>query len=85
MNFDEIPTKAQRVFKEISECFDEEAIFITCIGLNQVWSGQFQKIHQPRHHLNYGGAAYCQKRSSKSADMLLDSYPGKEGAYCLEF
>jgi tartronate-semialdehyde synthase len=46
MNFDEIPIKAQRLFKEISECFDEEAIFVTCIGLNQVWCGQFQKIQQ---------------------------------------
>lgn len=39
MNFDEMAIKPQRVFKVISECFDEEMIFVTCIGLNQVWSG----------------------------------------------
>ena len=55
-DFDNIPIKPQRVFKEINEFFDKETIFVTCIGLNQIWSGQFQEIYKPRHYLNCGGA-----------------------------
>jgi tartronate-semialdehyde synthase len=56
MDFDNIPIKPQRVFKEINEFFDPETIFVTCIGLNQIWSGQFLEIHKPRHYLDCGGA-----------------------------
>lgn len=56
MDYDHIPIKPQRVFKEINEFFDEETVFVTCIGLNQIWSGQFQKISKPRHYLDCGGA-----------------------------
>jgi len=55
-DYDDIPIKPQRVFKEINEFFDEDAVFVTCIGLNQIWSGQFQKISKPRHYLDCGGA-----------------------------
>ncbi|MBW2137678.1 MAG: glyoxylate carboligase [Deltaproteobacteria bacterium] len=55
-DYDDIPIKPQRVFKEINEFFDEETIFVTCIGLNQIWSGQLQKISKPRHYLDCGGA-----------------------------
>ncbi len=44
------------MFKEINEYFDEETVFVTCIGLNQIWSGQLQKISKPRHYLDCGGA-----------------------------
>ena len=54
--FDQVPIKPQRVFKEIHEFFDEEAIFVTCIGLNQIWSSQYQHIFRPRHYLIPGGA-----------------------------
>lgn len=54
--YDDIPIKPQRVFKEINEFFDDEAVFVTCIGLNQIWSGQLQKITKPRHYLDCGGA-----------------------------
>ena len=56
MDYDDIPIKPQRVFKEINEFFDEETVFVTCIGLNQIWSGQLQKITKPRHYLECGGA-----------------------------
>jgi tartronate-semialdehyde synthase len=56
LDFDQIPIKPQRVFKEINEFFDEETIFTTCIGLNQIWSSQFQRIFRPRHYLLPGGA-----------------------------
>jgi tartronate-semialdehyde synthase len=55
-NYDNIPIKPQRVFKEINEFFDEDTVFVTCIGLNQIWSGQLQKISKPRHYLDCGGA-----------------------------
>jgi tartronate-semialdehyde synthase len=56
LDFDDVPIKPQRVFKEINEFFDDETVFVTCIGLNQIWSGQFQEIHRPRHYLDCGGA-----------------------------
>jgi len=56
MDFDEVPIKPQRVFKEINEFFNEETVFVTCIGLNQIWSGQFMEIGKPRHYLDCGGA-----------------------------
>ena len=55
-DYGNIPIKPQRVFKEINEFFDEETVFVTCIGLNQIWSGQLQKITKPRHYLDCGGA-----------------------------
>ncbi|MGC8660689.1 MAG: thiamine pyrophosphate-dependent enzyme [Desulfomonilaceae bacterium] len=56
VDYDDVPIKAPRVFKELNEFFDEETVFVTCIGLNQIWSGQLQKISKPRHYLDCGGA-----------------------------
>ena len=56
LDFDHVPIKPQRVFKEINEFFDEDTILVTCIGLNQIWSSQFQRIFKPRHYLIPGGA-----------------------------
>jgi len=56
LDFEQIPIKPQRVFKEINEFFDEDTIFVTCIGLNQIWSTQFQRIFKPRSYLIPGGA-----------------------------
>jgi tartronate-semialdehyde synthase len=55
-DYHEVPIKPQRAFKELNEFFDEETVFVTCIGLNQIWSGQLQKISKPRHYLDCGGA-----------------------------
>jgi tartronate-semialdehyde synthase len=56
MDFDDVPLKPQRVFKEINEFFDEDTIFVTAIGLYQIFSGQFQKTYKPRHYLCCGQA-----------------------------
>ncbi|MFC1900089.1 thiamine pyrophosphate-dependent enzyme [Chloroflexota bacterium] len=56
LDFNQIPIKPQRVFKEINEFFDEDTVFVTCIGLNQIWSSQFQRIFKPRHYLMPAGA-----------------------------
>jgi len=55
-DYDDTPIKPQRVFREINEFFDDETVFVTCIGLNQIWSGQLQNIAKPRHYLDCGGA-----------------------------
>ncbi len=56
MNFDETPIKPPRVFKEINEYFDRDTVFVTAIGLYQIWSGQFQHSYQPRHYIVCGQA-----------------------------
>jgi tartronate-semialdehyde synthase len=55
-DFDDVPVKPQRVYKEMNEFFDEDTIFVTAIGLYQIWSGQFQKTYKPRHYLCCGQA-----------------------------
>ena len=56
MDYDNIPIKAPRVYREINEFFGPETVFVTCIGLNQIWSGRMQEIEKPRHYLDCGGA-----------------------------
>jgi tartronate-semialdehyde synthase len=55
-DFDEVPIKAERVFAEINGAFDRDTIFVTAIGLYQIWSGQFQEVYKPRHYLICGQA-----------------------------
>jgi len=56
MDFVETPIKPPRVFKEINEYFDRDTIFVTAIGLYQIWSGQLQQSYNPRHYLVCGQA-----------------------------
>ncbi len=35
----------------MNEFFDKDAVFVTAIGLYQIWSGQLQKTYKPRHYL----------------------------------
>lgn len=55
-DFDSTPIKAPRVYKEINEVFDEDTYFVTAIGLYQIWGGQHQKAHKPRHYQICGQA-----------------------------
>ena len=55
-DFDSTPIKAPRVYKEINEVFDEDAYFVTAIGLYQIWGGQHQKAHKPCHYQICGQA-----------------------------
>ncbi|NKQ56441.1 glyoxylate carboligase [Amycolatopsis sp. K13G38] len=55
-DFDTTPIKAPRVFSEINELFGEDTYFVTAIGLYQIWSGQFQRAHKPRHYQVCGQA-----------------------------
>jgi tartronate-semialdehyde synthase len=56
LDFENVPIKPQRVFKEINNFFDENTIFVTTIGLNQIFSSQLQNVVKPRHYLVCGGA-----------------------------
>ena len=55
-DFDDIPIKPPRVFKELNGFLDSDTIVVTAIGLYQIWSGQFQTAHRPRHYLVCGQA-----------------------------
>jgi tartronate-semialdehyde synthase len=56
MDFDQVPIKPQRAFKEINEFFGPDTVFVTAIGLYQIWSGQFQEIQQPYTYFCCGQA-----------------------------
>jgi len=55
-DFDDVPIKPPRVFKEINEFFGRDTTFVTAIGLYQIWSGQFQTTYLPRRYLVCGQA-----------------------------
>jgi tartronate-semialdehyde synthase len=55
-DYNDVPIKPQRVFKEINEFFDDETYFTSGCGLNQIWSGQFQEINKPRKYIMCGCA-----------------------------
>jgi tartronate-semialdehyde synthase len=55
-DFDDVPVKPQRVYQEINEYFDRDTVFVTAIGLYQIFGGQFQKTYKPRHYLCCGQA-----------------------------
>ncbi|WP_216208862.1 glyoxylate carboligase [Amycolatopsis aidingensis] len=55
-DFDQAPIKAPRVFAEINDTYGEDTYFVTAIGLYQIWSGQFQRAHKPRHYQVCGQA-----------------------------
>lgn len=54
--FENVPIKPQRVYYELNKFFDDDTMFTTGCGLNQIWSGQFQEINKPRRYLPSGGA-----------------------------
>jgi tartronate-semialdehyde synthase len=55
-DYDNAPIKPQRVFQEVNDFFDRDTVFVTAIGLYQIFSGQFQEVYQPRHYLICGQA-----------------------------
>ncbi|HEY2317476.1 MAG TPA: thiamine pyrophosphate-dependent enzyme, partial [Solirubrobacteraceae bacterium] len=55
-DYDDIPVKPQRVFQEVNEFFDKDTVFVTAIGLYQIFSGQHQEVYKPRHYLICGQA-----------------------------
>jgi tartronate-semialdehyde synthase len=55
-DYDDVPIKPQRVFQEVNAFFDRDTVFVTAIGLYQIFSGQLQEVYQPRHYLICGQA-----------------------------
>ncbi|GAA4517466.1 glyoxylate carboligase [Actinoallomurus oryzae] len=55
-DFDDVPIKPPRVFREINDFFGPDTTFVTAIGLYQIWSGQFQRTYLPRRYLVCGQA-----------------------------
>ncbi|MEU6750459.1 glyoxylate carboligase [Spirillospora sp. NPDC046719] len=55
-DFDAVPIKAPRVYKEINEFYGPDTYFVTAIGLYQIWGGQHQKAPKPRHYQVCGQA-----------------------------
>jgi tartronate-semialdehyde synthase len=55
-DFDDVPIKPPRVYRELNQVFGPETTFVTAIGLYQIWSGQFQQTFRPRHYLVCGQA-----------------------------
>ncbi|GHF25901.1 tartronate-semialdehyde synthase [Streptomyces mashuensis] len=55
-DFDDVPVKAPRVYKELNEAFGEDTHVVTAIGLYQIWGGQHHKAHRPRHYQVCGQA-----------------------------
>jgi tartronate-semialdehyde synthase len=55
-DFDDVPIKPPRVYEELNRFFDQDTIWVTAIGLYQIWSGQFQRVDRPRHYLCCGQA-----------------------------
>lgn len=44
------------VYFELNHSFDDETMYTTGCGNNQIWSGQYQRINKPRKYLPSGGA-----------------------------
>ncbi|RZQ59741.1 glyoxylate carboligase [Amycolatopsis suaedae] len=55
-DFDDVPIKPPRVYRELNEYFPADTTFVTAIGLYQIWSGQFQHTQLPRRYLVCGQA-----------------------------
>ena len=55
-DFDEVPIKPQRVFREIMATFDRDTRYVTAIGLYQIAACQFLEMYRPRQFLICGQA-----------------------------
>ncbi len=56
LDFPDKPIKPQRAFHEINRLFGPDTRFITCIGLYQIASGQYQQVFNPRNYIVCGQA-----------------------------
>ena len=44
------------VYHQLNSSFDDDTMYTTGCGNNQIWSGQYQRINKPRKYLPSGGA-----------------------------
>lgn len=55
-DFDNVPVKPQRVYREMNGFFPRDVRYVTTIGLSQIAAAQFLSVNQPRHWINCGQA-----------------------------
>jgi tartronate-semialdehyde synthase len=55
-DFDNVPIKPQRVYREMNQYFPRDVRYVSTIGLSQIAAAQFLSVNQPRHWINCGQA-----------------------------
>ncbi|ADD42229.1 glyoxylate carboligase [Stackebrandtia nassauensis] len=94
LDYDAVPIKPPRVFAEINAAFGPDTYFVTAIGLYQIWSGMYQKVHKPRHYQVCGQAgplgweipaAIGVKKALESAGQSDTEVVGVVGDYSFQF
>ncbi|MGN6138432.1 MAG: glyoxylate carboligase [Ralstonia sp.] len=55
-DFDNVPIKPQRVYREMNQYFPRDVRYVSTIGLSQIAAAQFLTVNQPRHWINCGQA-----------------------------
>jgi tartronate-semialdehyde synthase len=55
-DFDNVPIRPQRVYREMNQVFGGEARYVSTIGLSQIQAAQFLHVQKPRHWINAGQA-----------------------------
>lgn len=55
-DFDNVPVKPQRVYREMNQYFPRDVRYVSTIGLSQIAAAQFLSVNQPRHWINCGQA-----------------------------
>ncbi|MHA7682236.1 glyoxylate carboligase [Cupriavidus sp. PET2-C1] len=55
-DFDNVPVKPQRVYREMNQYFPRDVRYVSTIGLSQIAAAQFLSVNEPRHWINCGQA-----------------------------
>jgi tartronate-semialdehyde synthase len=55
-DFDNVPIKPQRVYREMNAAFGRDVRYVSTIGLSQIAGAQFLRVYNPRHWINCGQA-----------------------------
>ncbi|UUZ59838.1 glyoxylate carboligase [Nocardioides sp. B-3] len=55
-DFDNIPVKPQRVYREMNKAFGPDTRYVSTIGLSQIRAAQLLHVYKPRNWINAGRA-----------------------------
>ena len=55
-DYDNVPIKPQRVYREMNQFFGKDTRYVTAIGLSQIGAAQHLKVYKPRHWIDCGQA-----------------------------
>src|SRR5258708_1766345 len=53
---DDVPSKPQRVYEEMTKAFGRDTCYVSVIGLSQIAGAQFLNVYRPRNWINAGQA-----------------------------